>query len=100
MDGVAHGVDAKGRGDEEAKDFLGGARAPAHQPRDVQQREQHQEEGTPQTDASVHGVKVQLQILANAEYHCQKSTGWPRESEKKMIRLHSQQHRNSLVLNA
>ena len=62
-------VDDEGDGDEEAEDLFGGARAPVHQPGHVEHRVQRQKAGRPQADAAVEGVKIQVEILADAVNH-------------------------------
>ena len=63
---VTTSVDAKCDWNEKAKNFFSGSGAPAHQPRDVEQRKDEKEKGAPETDTSVHGVKIQLEIVADA----------------------------------
>lgn len=71
FDGVAEGVYAERDRDEKGEDLLGGPGRPAHEPRHVEQRIEHEEEGRPQADAAVHCEEIQLEILADAVYHCQ-----------------------------
>lgn len=70
FDGVAEGVDAERDRDEQGEYLLGGPGGPAHEARDVEQRVEHEEEGRPQADAAVHGEEIQLEVLADAVYHC------------------------------
>ena len=70
LDSVAVGIYTKGNGNEQGKYFLRGTRRPAHQARHIEQRVEDQEEGRPQADAAVHGVKVQVEILANVVDDC------------------------------
>ena len=69
FDGVAKGVHAEGDGDEESENLFGGPGGPTHEPGNVKERVENEEEGGPEAHAAVHGVEIQLEILADAINH-------------------------------
>lgn len=70
FDGVAKGVYAEGDGDEKSENLFGGPGGPTHEPGNVKERVENEEEGGPEAHAAVHGVEIQLEILADAINHC------------------------------
>jgi hypothetical protein len=83
FDSVAKGVDAECDGYEKGKDLLGGTGGPSHEARDVEERIEDQEERWPETYTSVHGVEIQLEILADAVDHCERD----RNKQKGLIHI-------------
>ena len=72
---VSRGIHGEGDGDEDGEDLLGGARRPAHQPRDSEHAVHHDEERVPQAHRAVHGEEVQLEVLADSVNDCRSEDG-------------------------